>query len=280
MNHEQRRCEQSRRRMRPGRGFTMIELLIVIAVVAILASLLLPALGRAKERVRMLQCLNNLRQWTQAFSLYAEDSEYIPREGHRRDGSVRVDNWASVYAPTNGDVWYNALPPYLSEPPASTYASLLTGQRPRFYENRLFHCPSARFPAGIELDNQASFSLVMNSKLIMPPATQPRYSIQFSTIQRPADTVAFLEARVNPSEYRVDLGQLNYDLGQPSAFASRFAARHRGDGNLAFCDGHVSSQPGPMVVETAGRYRGFARYPNGPINWCADPVVDPNSPDD
>lgn len=280
MNHEQPQREQPQRTTRPERGFTMIELLVVIAVVAILAAVLLPALGRAKERARTLQCLSNLRQWTQAFCLYADDSEYIPREGHRRDGSVRVDNWANVYDSSNADVWYNALPPYLSEPPASAYASLITGQRPRFYQNRLFHCPSARFTAGIEFDNQASFSLAMNSKLIMPPATQPRCSIQFSMIQRPADTVAFLEARVNPSEAREDPGQLNYDLGQPSAFASRFAARHRGNGNLAFCDGHVSSQPGRTVVETTGRYRGFARYPNGPINWCADPVVDPNSPDD
>jgi len=275
MNHE-----QPDRRTRPGRGFTMIELLVVIAVVAILAALLLPVLAQAKERVRALQCLNNLRQWAQAFCFYGDDSDYIPREGHRRDGAVRVDNWANVYDRTNVDVWYNALPPYLGEPPASAYASLITGQRPRFYENRIFHCPSAHFTAGIEVDNQASFSLVMNSKLIMAPVAEPRCSIPFAAIQRPADTVAFLEERVNPSEAKVDLGQLNYDLGQPSAFASRFAARHRRGGNLAFCDGHVTLQPGPVVVETKGRYRGFARYPEGPINWCADPVMDPNTPDD
>lgn len=271
--------EKAEQRIRPL-GFTLVELLAVVAVVTILAALLLPALGRAKERVRGLQCLNNLRQWAQAFSSYADDSNFIPREGHRRNGAVRVDSWASVYHHDNSDVWYNALPPYLSEPPASTYASLITGQRPRFYENRIFHCPSARFTAGIEVDNQASFSLVMNSKLIMPPVVEPTCSIPFTAIQRPADTVAFLEARVNPSEARVDLSQLNYDLGQPSAFASRFAPRHRGGGNLAFCDGHVAFQTGPSVVEMKGRYRGFARYPDGPINWCADPLVDPNSPED
>jgi len=271
---------QHERRRRPGRGFTMIELLVVVAVVVILAALLLPALVQAKERARSLQCLNNLRQWAQAFRFYEDDSEYIPREGQRRTGAVRVDNWADVYNRANADVWYNALPPYLSEPPASMYASLITGQRPRFYENRIFHCPSARFTAGIEVDNEASFSLVMNSKLIMAPTIEPRCSIPFTAIQRPADTVAFLDERVNPSEYRVDVNQLNYDLGQPSAFASRFAARHRGGGNVAFCDGHVSFQSGRMVVETKGRNRGFARYPDGPITWCADPVMDPNSPDD
>lgn len=272
--------DQVEQQARPGRGFTMVELLAVMAVVTVLAALLLPVLGRAKERVRGVQCLNNLRQWVQAFCLYADDSAYIPREGHRRNGAVRVDNWANVYDRANADVWYNALPPYLGEPPASAYASLITGQRPRFYENRVFHCPSARFPAGIGVDNQASFSLVMNSKLIMPPAREPTCSIPFASIQRPSDTVAFLEGRVNPSEPMVDIGQLNYDLGQPSVFASRFAARHAGGGNLAFCDGHVAFQSGPSVVERKGRYRGFARYPEGSINWCADPLVDPNSPED
>lgn len=272
--------EQPDRWTRFGRGFTMIELLAVIAVLVILAALLLPVLARAKERVRALQCLNNLRQWTQAFRLYGDDTDYIPREGARRDGTVRVDLWAHVYDRANVDVWYNALPPYLSEPPASTYASFITGQRPRFYENRIFHCPSARFTAGIEVDNQASFSLAMNSKLIMPTAIGPKCSILFSAIQRPTDTVAFLEERVNPSEAREDVGQPNYDLGQPGAFASRFAARHNGSGNLAFCDGHVSLHAGPEVVVKEGSNRGLARYPDGPINWCADPVMDPNGPDD
>ena len=114
----------------------------------------------------------------------------------------------------------------------------------------------------------------------MAPVTEPRCSILLAAVQRPSDTVAFLEGRVNHSESKVDPSQLNHDLGQPSAFASRFAARHRGGGNLAFCDGHVSFQLGPAVVETKGSYRGFARYPDGSINWCADPVVDPNTPED
>lgn len=263
----------------PAVAFTFIEMLVVIVVIAILAALLLPALARAKEKARSVQCLNNLKQWTTAFVMYSDEHEgFIPREGHRRDGTVRIDSWANVYDRTNKDVWYNALPPYLNERPASAYAPLFSGERPRFYENRLFHCPSAKFPAGVGTDNDAVFSMAMNSKLIMSPASPPECSLRFDVIQRPSDTVAFLDARVNRSEPKVDVQQLDYDLGQPSAFSSRFAARHSRGGNVAFCDGHVAWQSGSVVVETrSGRYRGLARFPDGEIIWCADPLADPNT---
>ncbi|MDI9371841.1 MAG: prepilin-type N-terminal cleavage/methylation domain-containing protein [Verrucomicrobiota bacterium] len=68
-----------RRRVCRLRAFTLVELLTVIALIAMLAALLLPAFSRAEARTREATCATNLRSWGQAFYLYAHDCQgYLP----------------------------------------------------------------------------------------------------------------------------------------------------------------------------------------------------------
>lgn len=82
-----------------GKGFTLIELMVVIAIVALLVAILLPSLSKAREAAKGSACATHLRTFSSAFEIYAAQDRRVARSSggfdHRRDGDIRTFGWVA-----------------------------------------------------------------------------------------------------------------------------------------------------------------------------------------
>ena len=102
--------------MKDRKGFTLVELLVVIGIIAVLVSLLLPSLGRAREAARQTKCLSNLRQLGMAFVMYTNENQQFFPGPAQRDPLTEYP-WDWVYYRPDRDLNQSAIQPYLAASP-------------------------------------------------------------------------------------------------------------------------------------------------------------------
>lgn len=242
------------------RGFTLIELLMVIGIVALLATLLLPALSTAKGKAHSVGCLSTMRQWGLGTHLFATDNEdTIPRDGTDSGGQYSVDtgNKLGPGSPNDSFAWFNVLPPILKAQPFSNHwNTAVTDLRaalpfPGRSAGKLWHCPGAKAAAGERFLKGGAFgffSYAMNVDLkLMSSINNGVQGNMFDypnmpkigNVRNPASVVLFVDAAFSPAlENYTPNPERNGVF--PAARSERFAKRHGQTGaNLVFVDGHA-----------------------------------------
>ncbi len=141
--------------MRSPRAFTLIELLVVIAIMAILASMLLPALAKAKAKAHSISCLNNLRQWGLSTLLFAGDNDdFLPRDGSP-NGSSLNEGWYVDLPKILGMRSYQQMPWHTNAATALERSIWICPSNPRRSNGtNLFHYCLNEHVNGTGLDNQ------------------------------------------------------------------------------------------------------------------------------
>ncbi|MDB6040276.1 MAG: N-terminal cleavage protein [Verrucomicrobiales bacterium] len=232
-------------------GFTLIELLVVVAIVAILASLLLPALNQGKLASQSARCKSNLRQIGFALNLYASDNRYFPGCPTALDGSLTTNSWMSwgvVLGKQMGVSWTDGVfkcpgykgPTIMGRSAPPTVAPFDAGSYAYNALGLTYNGSGAPYLLGL-----GTYSIQTSVSSVRVPTEMIAIGDSYLFTNNPSmDSYYQLQGR----DVLVGGTMLNWidatqPLGKSEPVLRAFKNRHKSNFQIVFCDGHVEGIP-------------------------------------
>jgi prepilin-type N-terminal cleavage/methylation domain-containing protein/prepilin-type processing-associated H-X9-DG protein len=243
------------------KAFTLVELLVVIAIIGILAGLLLPVLARAKARAQAVSCINNSRQLTFAWIIYAGD--YNDRLVYNLGGLVNASSGESQLslAPTGQPNWVDNVMDWTTAPANTNLGFVSTSLLGPYanYSTTIFKCPSDRVLS--DAQKQAGFTARVRSVSMNAMVGNPgnllvgnantnnlgyRQFLRDTDIPNPSSIFVFLDEHPDSINDGYFIEQApatsggDYDYTDADyEWIDLPASYHNGGGSFSFADGHT-----------------------------------------
>jgi prepilin-type N-terminal cleavage/methylation domain-containing protein/prepilin-type processing-associated H-X9-DG protein len=223
--------------MNKRKGFTLIELLVGIAIIALLMGILIPALNRAREHGKRVVCLNNVKQLTLAWIMYADDN----------DGRICA---ANIGHSDHG--WVAAMD--VSDSVESQIRSMKMGKMyPYCSDLKLYKCPT-----GIR-GEMRTYSIAQSMNTNVGSSSKGKVLKNKTEILRPGERMVFVdEGRISNFAFAIH--------HKEATWKDRPPLRHGNGTNFSFADGHSEywKWKDPLTIKFGNAESVGSHQPNNP----------------